>query len=136
MEQIEKQRQEMIVKLLDEQKDVLTSVEPKEKSETEEERNIEIKDVMNKSLEELEAERDAILQQVRNPDPPSVIRNSEITKSNELDFSRNKKIDDISEIKKQKKNKNFDVNGDVLRLKTPSESSTGESSPCSQVSIY
>lgn len=134
MEQIEKERQEM-QKILEDQPERSTKEETKEKITTEDESDVEMK-VMGKSLEELEAERDALLQQVRNPEPPSVVEIPEAIKAPEFEFpSRNKsqEIMDVLDIKKRKNDKANDVNGELTRLKTVSESSTEASSPHSQV---
>lgn len=140
MDQIERERQEVIQKTFVESKELLVMEKMKETAITEDENDVEMKEVMNKSLEELEAERDALLQQVRNPEPPSVTKISEAPKAPEFELPvRTKPHENIDrdnvETKKLKKGKR-DINGDVLRLKTASESSTGESSPCSQVSVH
>lgn len=134
MEQIEKERQELMEKILEEQKERIVPETPKETAMTEDENDVEMKDVMNKSLEELEAERDALLQQVRNPEPPSVPQISEAAKVPEFEIPariRAENVDNL-EMRKKKTEKIVDVNGEILRR--ASESSTGESSPCSQVS--
>lgn len=137
MEQIEKERQEVLNKSLEEPKELIKSETIKTPEITDDGNDIEMKDVMSKSLEELEAERDALLQQVRNPEPPSSMEISGSINAIEFELPiQTKKVDtDHLEIRKQKKTKGLDVNGDVLRLKTTSESSTGESSPCAQVCI-
>lgn len=137
MEQIEKERQESLKQIMDEPKDHLSSKEPKEIAVTEDEKDVEIKEAMNKSLEELEAERDAILQQVRNPEPPSQKVVPEAIKAPEFELPTRIKVHagtDNLEMKKKKNETVVDINGEISRLKTASESSTGESSPSSQVS--
>lgn len=137
MEQIEKERQELMQQVMEEGKDHLPPQEPKETTVTEDENDVEMKDVLNKSLEELEAERDAILQQVRNPEPPSVKAVPEATKVAEFEVPTRIKVHesiDNMEVKKKKNEKVVDVNGEISRLKTASESSTGESP--SQVSKF
>lgn len=137
MEQIEKERQELMKQVIEEGKDHLASQEPKETTVTEDENDIEMKEVMNKSLEELEAERDAILQQVRNPEPPNVKAVPEATKAAEFELPTRIKVHesiDNMEMKKKKNEKVVDVNGEISRMKTASESSTGESP--SQVSKF
>lgn len=135
MEQIEKERQELMEKILEEEKEHIVPEAPKETAMTEDENDVEMKEVMNKSLEELEAERDALLQQVRNPEPPSTPQILEGTKAPEFELPtriRAHENVDNSENRKKKTEKTADVNGEILRR--TSESSTGESSPCSQVS--
>lgn len=140
MEQIEKERQELIQKVVEEQKDHRPAEQHKETMITEDENDVETKEVPNKSLEELEAERDAILQQVRNPEPPSAKAVPEAAKAPEFELptriNAHENVDNSSTEVKKKKNEKVvvDVNGEISRLKTASESSTGESSPCSQVS--
>lgn len=136
MEQIEKERHEMLQKTVAVTKDHLIVNEPKETTFTEDENDIEMKDVLSKSLEELEAERDALLQQVRNPDPPTETVISGAAKASEFELpTRLNEASDLDnlDITRQKQEQNQDVNGDVSRLKTALESSTEDSSPCSQV---
>lgn len=135
MEQIEKERQELMEKILEEEKEHVIPDTPKETTTTtttEDENDVEMKDVMNKSLEELEAERDALLQQVRNTEPPSVQQTPEATKAPEFELPTRINAEN-AEKRKKKPEKAVDINGEILRR--TSESSTGESSPCSQVSI-
>lgn len=135
MEQIEKERQEMMEKVIEEKPESSGAKEMKETLTIENENDIEMKDVSTKSLEELEAERDAILQQVRNPEPPSSPAVLEGTKVPEFELpSRTISQENTDVFEKKKLDKVIDINGELTRLKTISESSTGESSPHSQVS--
>lgn len=72
---------------------------------------------------------------MRNPEPPVLAQvPSETAKvPSEFEVPTNKRK--TTEVSKLKKDKGPDINGDVLRLKTSSESSTGDGSPCSQVGI-
>lgn len=96
---------------------------------------------MDKSLEELEAERDALLQQVRNPEPPTIVDVTQITKERLEDVKEKLIKSDSDEEtletrKKKKTKKRQDLNGDVVVVKRMSESSTGGSSPNSQVGLF
>lgn len=137
MEQIEKERQELMREPIEEPKTHLKRVEePKEITLTEDEHDVEMKEVMNKSLEELEAERDALLQQVRNPDPPVEPKIQEATKAAVLEVPNKLKTNDGNnlDIRRQAQQQNVEVNGDSSRLKAALEGSREDSSPCSQVS--
>ncbi|XP_056640529.1 histone-lysine N-methyltransferase SETD1 isoform X1 [Diorhabda sublineata] len=132
MEQIEKEKQEMLVKQTKDNK--ITTDELK----LEEESSIEMKDVMEKSLEELEAERDALLQQVRNPEPPCITDTKDKLKRVFDEVVKEKFVMSESEDetnRDKKKKQRMDLNGDITTVKRLSESSTGESSPSSQVVI-
>lgn len=125
---IEKERQEMKLML----EECTTPSAETETPTINTEVNDEMKDVMSKSLEELEAERDALLRQVRNPEPPVYVE----AKDREFEkptITQTDSDEENLEVRRAKKTK-VDINGDMLRIKTMSESSTGESSPCSQVS--
>lgn len=141
MEQIEKERQERAPKQVEEDKDSISEASSPEKIHREPEEKT--KDVMEKTLEELEAERDALLQAVRNPEPPSLMDVEE----EEADKTAEEVLQELSKIKahvdsdeenlearRVKKEKNgAEINGDVVLAKGLSESSAGEGSPCGQV---
>lgn len=124
MEQIEKERQEM-QKVQDERKDVPEKKRPQATSTIKDKSDVEMKDAMGKSLEELEAERDALLQQVRNPDPPGVAAKSESAKVPTKAKSYEKTAGADVESRKANKDAHMDVDVEAL---------TGERSPC-QVSV-
>ncbi|KAG5900058.1 hypothetical protein JTB14_016032 [Gonioctena quinquepunctata] len=141
MEQIEKERGEQQPEL--EQKASVKELEkgrvtPVEKLQKIEEPLEEEPMVMEKSLEELEAERDALLQQVRNPDPPAEMDLGNSRPSEELNkykiLPQSDSDDENLEDRGKKKAKEIiDLNGDITSIKRLSESSTGGSTPCSQV---
>ncbi|XP_030747354.1 histone-lysine N-methyltransferase SETD1 [Sitophilus oryzae] len=81
--------------------------------------------IEERSLEELEAERDALLQQVRNPEPPLELTDLD-DDSNKINEKISKKANEKLQIK--------DVNGTTDFKRRLSETS-GESSPSSQVAI-
>lgn len=138
MEQIEKERLERAPKQSEEEESVSEASSPEKTVREPEEK----KDVMEKTLEELEAERDALLQAVRNPEPPSLM---------DVEEEAAKTADDVQpelskikahvdsdeenlEARRAKKEKvGVEVNGDVTLAKGLSESSAGEGSPCGQV---
>ncbi|CAH2007526.1 unnamed protein product [Acanthoscelides obtectus] len=142
MEQIEKERQE------EERRRVMELTEKKEdereRRSVSSERTISVngdeendeKDVMSKSLEELEAERDALLQQVRNPEPPGVMDLDDRLDRTDSELQKSKQMDSDEENleERRKKAKKIDINGDTILSKKIMESE-GESSPCSQVTI-
>ncbi|XP_023017776.2 SET domain containing 1 isoform X1 [Leptinotarsa decemlineata] len=138
MEQMEKERGERQPKSPEREsmKDLEKGISP-QKMEVDEPEAEE--SVMEKSLEELEAERDALLQQVRNPDPPSEMDVDGQTRPSEqlIKFKARSQSDsdeeNLEERRKKKAKIRSDINGDIITVKGLSESSTGESSPCSQV---
>ncbi|XP_050503124.1 histone-lysine N-methyltransferase SETD1 isoform X1 [Diabrotica virgifera virgifera] len=140
MEQIEKERQELMgqeVKHVDsririeetrvvEKREKETRVVEKKEIRVERRRSVE-KDVMDKSLEELEAERDALLQQVRNPEPP---QSRHVEEVKIFDEKPKEKIEMVHEREiDQSMKKKRDLNGDVVTVKTKPESPTGQDSP-------
>lgn len=143
MEQIEKERQERAPKYTEKDKERVDEVSPEKTNRESEDKT---KDVMDKTLEELEAERDALLQAVRNPEPPALMKVDEKVEKMAMEvhheLSKGKSYVDSDEEnlearRARKKRKEVEVNGDVELSKRLSESSTGESSPCGQVSqIY
>ncbi|CAH0549275.1 unnamed protein product [Brassicogethes aeneus] len=88
---------------------------------------------LDTSLEELEAKRDEILKEVRNPDPPKK-KEKKHKKEKKVESRRHSDSDEETlEARMQKKKTTVDdFNGKIPRL---SESSTGESSPSSQVTM-
>ncbi|KAJ8913700.1 hypothetical protein NQ315_007417 [Exocentrus adspersus] len=129
MEQIEKERLERMSQL--EAEDM--------KSDTEKDQveDHQAKDVMEKTLEELEAERDALLQAVRNPEPPTLMdvdaEANRIDVQEELSKARSQSLVDSDEenlearrMKKEKRG--LEMNGEV-------EVKEGDESPIGQVAI-
>lgn len=137
MEQIEKERQERESLL---EKEFASTELDTSKDEVQEPLligSLDKKEEMDsKTLEELESERDALLQQVRNPDPPE-IQALEVGVKNRFKLQSDSDEENLETRRKKvnkKKEKHF--NGDVSLIKRLSESSTGESSPCGQVSPF
>lgn len=86
----------------------------------------------SKTLEELEAEREALLRAVRNPDAPL----DDETEEEERRETKKKKVQDDVDVEKKMDKKREDLNGAIDVSRRSSESSTGgSSSPSSQVAM-
>uniref|UniRef100_A0A9E8M5P1 [histone H3]-lysine(4) N-trimethyltransferase n=1 Tax=Colaphellus bowringi TaxID=561076 RepID=A0A9E8M5P1_9CUCU len=137
MEQIEKERGQFYT-----EREFTDDAVVKDVIKQKEQATMEVeKFVMEKTLEELEAERDALLQQVRNPEPPSeievdepVVPAEDVAKLKMLSQSDSDE-ENLEERRKKKSKKRTDANGDLTSAERLSESSTGGSSPSSQVVI-
>ncbi|KAL3271157.1 hypothetical protein HHI36_021655 [Cryptolaemus montrouzieri] len=143
MEQIEREKAEREGRLTETKKDDSVS-----EMETEAEKSDYVeKLIKEKTLEEMEAERDALLQAIRNPDPPSVQGSSKptsissspvqplVSKMRDKEARLQSSDEELSTLDKNDLAPKKDLNGALERIKRLSESDGEASSSHSQVAM-